>query len=107
MKLSKIPFEKIANGEKVIESRLYDDKRQQVRVGDEIEFTNTEDSGKKVRTKVVALYLYPNFASMFSDFPPEKFGGTSAENLLSEIKRFYSETEQEQFGVIGIKIALA
>ena len=39
MKLNESPFERIKNGTKTIEFRLYDEKRQQVKVGDQIEFS--------------------------------------------------------------------
>ena len=39
MKLKLSPFEKIENGSKMIELRLFDEKRQKVQVGDFIEFT--------------------------------------------------------------------
>ncbi|MDE2144952.1 MAG: ASCH domain-containing protein [Patescibacteria group bacterium] len=106
MKLSAVPFEKIVSGEKVIESRLYDEKRQQVNPGDQIEFTSNDDSSRKVVTTVKALYRYPDFESMFSDFPPSYFGGASKEELLRGIGAFYSKEEQIKYGVIGIKIGL-
>ena len=37
MKLNESPFERIKNGTKTIEFRLYDDKRKKVKIGDEIE----------------------------------------------------------------------
>ena len=104
MKLSKIPFEKIANGTKVIESRLFDDKRKLVNVGDYIEFTQSDDSTKKVGVRVVALYRYGTFYELFSNFPPAYFGGETKESLLVEIEQFYSPEEQNRFGVVGIKI---
>ena len=39
MKLNKSPFERIKNGTKTIEFRLFDEKRQQIKVGDKIEFS--------------------------------------------------------------------
>ena len=36
MKLNESPFERIKNGTKTIEFRLYDEKRQQIKVGDKI-----------------------------------------------------------------------
>lgn len=44
MKLQSRPFEAIANGSKTIELRSFDVKRQQVKIGDEIEFTELSDS---------------------------------------------------------------
>ena len=104
MKLSKVPFEKIANGSKVIESRLFDDKRKLIYVGDRIEFTQSDDSSKKVNMKVKALYRYATFPELFSDFLPTYFGGESKELLLIEIEQLYSKEEQIKFGVLGIKI---
>ena len=36
MKLNENPFERIKNGTKTVEFRLYDEKRQQVKIGDKI-----------------------------------------------------------------------
>lgn len=107
MKLATIPFEKITSGNKIIESRLYDDKRRQINPGDMIEFTCNEEPTKKTLTKVVALYRYTSFEKMFSDFPSIFFGGESQEKLVREINTFYSKEEQEKYGVIGIKIEVA
>lgn len=104
MKLATAPFEKIASGNKVIESRLYDEKRQQINLGDQIEFVCNDDQSRKVIVIVKALYLYPTFENLFSDFSPVLFGGTSKEELIKEIEVFYSKKEQKKYGVIGIKI---
>jgi ASC-1-like (ASCH) protein len=106
MKLSKEPFEKIASGQKIIESRLYDEKRQQINIGDCVEFVQNDGSNKKTSAKVKALYRYSSFDDLFSDFPPEFFGGVSKEMLIEEIKNFYSVEEEQRYGVVGIKIEL-
>ncbi len=48
MKLNKSPFERIKNGTKTIEFRLYDEKRQQIKVGDKIEFSKLPDLQEKL-----------------------------------------------------------
>lgn len=106
MTLDTVPFEKIANGTKIIESRLYDERRQHINLGDQIEFVCKDDSARKVTTVVKALYVYPDFEKMFSDFPPSYFGGISKEELVQEIEAFYSKDEQAEYGVVGIKIEL-
>jgi ASC-1-like (ASCH) protein len=40
MRLHDGPFKLIKAGSKTIELRLYDEKRQEIKVGDEIEFTS-------------------------------------------------------------------
>lgn len=47
MKLSQEPFDKIASGEKIIESRLFDEKRRLIKVGDEIEFSQNDNLEKQ------------------------------------------------------------
>lgn len=106
MKLAKEPFEKIANGKKIIESRLFDEKRQLINIGDEIEFSQNDNLREKVKTKVKALYRYDSFENLFSDFPPEYFGGDSKEALFEEISRFYPKEEQQKYEVVGIRIEL-
>jgi len=104
MKLAKEPFEKIINDEKIIESRLFDEKRKQINVGDRIEFSQNDDLKNSIITKVVALYLCHSFEELFSKFPASDFGGGSKEGLLQEIHQFYSIEDENKFGVIGIKI---
>jgi len=104
MNLSSIPFEKIISGKKIIESRLYDEKRKKINPGDRIEFTCSNDPKKQVMAEVQALYRYDNFEHLFSDFPPSYFGGPSKKFLVKEIEGFYSKEEQQKTGVIGIKI---
>ena len=55
MKLNESPFERIKNGTKTIEFRLYDDKRKKVKIGDEIEFSKLPDLHEKILVKVVDL----------------------------------------------------
>ena len=38
MKLNENPFERIKNGTKTVEFRLYDEKRQQIKIGNKINY---------------------------------------------------------------------
>ena len=52
------PFNAITSGNKTIESRLYDEKRQKIQLGDEVTFTNRENTSQTVAVKVVGLLRY-------------------------------------------------
>lgn len=104
LKLASLPFELIKSGRKTIESRLYDEKRREINLGDEIEFTNRE-TGETLLSKVIGLHRYPNFETMFNSMGPERFGGESVDWLLKQIYEFYSREDEEKFGVIGIEIS--
>jgi len=109
MNLNAAPFEAIKNKTKTIEVRLYDEKRQQLKVGDEIIFTNRDDQAtSQITTKVTALHIYPDFKSLYSDFDPADFGGQGwkVEELIENIRGFYSAADETSYGVVGIKLEL-
>ena len=104
IKLSVEPFNQVASGAKVIESRLYDEKRQQIALGDEIEFSENDHPENKVNAKVIGLLRYQSFQDLFADHDPSLFGGESREFLLNQIKQFYSDEDEQKYGVVGIRI---
>ena len=58
MKLNESPFENIKNGTKTVEFRLYDEKRQKVKVKDQIEFSKLPDLQEKLLVEVhLRIYL--------------------------------------------------
>ncbi|HEX6415988.1 MAG TPA: ASCH domain-containing protein [Candidatus Saccharimonadales bacterium] len=106
LKLADVPFRAIAGGKKVIESRLYDEKRQAIRLGDEIQFINREKSEETVTGEVIGLLRYQTFRELFEHNDPSKFDGPSVDWLLNQISEFYSEENQQEDGVVGIEFKL-
>lgn len=105
MKLQPEPFVAVATGTKIIESRLYDEKRQKIQLGDQILFRNMEKTDEAVTARVDGLLRYETFSAMFNDFPPSAFGGISKELLEDQIYGFYSKEEEAKYGVLGIRIS--
>jgi len=107
MKLYNDPFCRIKSGEKTIELRLYDEKRRDVNVGDEITFTNI-DTGEQVITKCNALYTADSFVELFSVLKnTEKMGvkhNESPEDMSEQMREYYSIENEEKYGVVGIEI---
>lgn len=97
-------FNFIKHGTKRLELRLYDEKRQKIRLGDLIRFKKS--NGEILRCRVEALHIYPDFASLFADFPKEMLADkTISKNEMLEIMReFYPEKRQHESGVVGIQI---
>ena len=108
MKLRPGPFAKIKSGAKTIELRLYDEKRQKIRVGDVIEFTCTE-GGEMIRATVKSLHLFDSFVELYDTLPLLQCGYT-AEDVdrahPSDMEAYYSSEEQEKYGVVGIELFL-
>ena len=72
MKLNDDPFERIKNGTKTIEFRLYDEKRRKVKIGDKIEFSKLPDLQEKILVDVVDLYTEPSFEELFEKLYEDK-----------------------------------
>lgn len=90
LQLATVPFNAITSGAKTIESRLYDEKRQTIQIGDTIVFTNRENTDQTVSIKVTGLLRYETLHDLFSHNNPAKFGGESVEQLENQINEFYS-----------------
>ena len=103
LKLATEPFNAIISGDKTIESRLYDTKRQKIQIGDQIIFTNRDNSKQTITAEVVGLLRYATFRDLFSHNNPRKFGGDNVEWLENQISEFYSIEDQKIYGVIGIE----
>lgn len=107
MKLKQEPFDKIKNGSKTIELRLYDEKRQQIKAGDFIEFSLIDNPDKKTQTRVIALHRFNSFSELYADLPKEKLGYKSDETPVpNHMNDYYSCEKQAEYGVVGIEIGL-
>ena len=106
MRLNQNPFNKIKNGSKTIEIRLYDEKRRLIKVGDIIEFTSRE-TNEKLSVQVVKLHLFNNFEELYNKFDKILLGYAENEEASSkDMSIYYSKEEQDKYGVVGIEIKL-
>ena len=106
MKLNDEPFNRIKEGKKTIEMRLYDEKRSLISVGDIIEFTNRK-TNEIIETIVVDIYKFENFDELFKNFTKEELGYLENEKSdPTDMLKYYSKEEQKNYGVVGIKIKL-
>ena len=105
MKLQEDPFERIKNGTKTVEFRLYDEKRQTIQIGDEIEFSKLPELQEKLLVKVIDLYKEESFEKLFK----KVFVGEDKEKIIEKVKlmnRFYTPEQEKEYGVVGIKIEI-
>lgn len=107
MKLYAQPFSLVATGNKTIELRLNDEKRQKIKVGDTIVFTHAECAEKRITSKVTALYPFPTFQALYQALPLDKCGYVAPEIATAsyqDMYAYYTPEQENQFGVIGIEI---
>ena len=107
MRLNPQPFSMIESGEKTIELRLYDEKRQKICVGDRIRFIHTEGAEKQLVCAVKNMHVFPSFEALYAYLPLRKCGYTEETLPFADPKdmeAYYSKSEQEKYGVVGIEI---
>lgn len=107
MKLLKEPYLEIKEGRKIIEMRLYDEKRQGISVGDTIVFACGDFSGEKLEAEVVGIYIYEDFFSLASSFDSRALGfeGKSASYIADFMLGIYSKDEEKKYGACAILIS--
>ncbi|MGN1327160.1 MAG: ASCH domain-containing protein [Clostridia bacterium] len=103
MKLNESPFERIKNGTKTIEFRLFDEKRQKIKVGDKIEFSKLPELEDKIVVEVLDLYRDVSFEELFKKVFTDK---EEIERKTQFMLQFYTHEQEKKYGVVGIKIKL-
>ena len=106
MRLHNDPFNKIKAGTKTVELRLNDEKRQKIKIGDNIEFTSRV-TGESILTEVINIYKYSSFEELYKHF--DKIAMGYNENEIAnpkDMEQYYSKEEQDKYGVLGIEIKI-
>ena len=108
MKLQPEYYDDILYGTKRIELRLYDEKRQNLKLEDTIEFVKEPELKESFKAKIIGLLRYSTFEEIINDFDISILADKSMtkKRLLDTLETFYSKEEQEQYGVLGIRIEL-
>ena len=87
--------------------RLYDEKRQKIKTGDAITFTNTAN-GEKLTATVKKVHRFNSFEELYKSLPLLQCGYT-VENIDAasprDMEQYYSAEEQKRYGVVGIVLA--
>ena len=108
MKLNPKYFEYMKNGTKRIEIRLNDEKRKNIKIGDEIVFQKEPELEEEIITKVVKLIVKQTFKELIEQLDIREYSDKteSKEIFLKDLYRFYTKEQEEKFGVVGIKIEI-
>ena len=109
MNLHDAPFDMIRCGKKIYELRLWDEKRRDIKVGDEIRFTRSRGGDDFINCLVVGLHLFPSFSELYAALPLLKCGYTESDVDTadpSDMDIYYSKERQASYGVVAIEIKL-
>ena len=106
MNLVPTAFVKIADGNKTIELRLNDEKRQRINVEDTIVF-NCLGAKDIITAQVSGLHKFPDFKELYNALPLEKCGYTVAEldtAHYTDMEQYYTKEQIKKYGTLGIEL---
>lgn len=103
MAIHSFSFNKIKKGERKIDLRLFDKKRQQLKIGDTIEFGCTENN-ETIMCLVKGIAIFENFEDLVTYITPQSLGYEDVGEVLLRLERLYPLEEQKKFNVVGIFI---
>ena len=103
MKLNESPFERIKDGAKTVEFRLYDEKRKKIKVGDQIVFFKLPDLNEFLLVDVLELYHEKSFEDLFEKLYTDK---DEIKKKIVSIHQYYTPEKEAEYSVLGIKISL-
>lgn len=108
MKIQPKYYNFMLNGTKRIEIRIFDEKRQQIKIGDTIKFLKEPDLKEFFDTRVIGLLRYNSFEDMFKDFDISILADKTMtkKELINVLEQFYTKEKEKNFGVLGIRIEL-
>lgn len=107
MFLTPQPMDMIKNREKSLELRLFDEKRQMVKVGDNITFISTQDENETLTVKVLGMNMYSSFEELYNHEDLLECGYTTdniAEASPDDMAEYYSYEKQSMYGVVAIEV---
>ena len=98
-------FEVVSSGTKCVEARVNDEKRRNLKVGDKLIFIKRPDDIEKKEETVLELKYYNNFREMVNYYDIENLylKSYTKEDFLKLLNRFYTDEEQNKYGVVAIK----
>ncbi len=98
------PFSMIKGGQKDVELRLHDEKRQQIQVGDTICFTDA-DTGETMEVRVTGKRVFENFAQLYACYHKLRMGYTPEETAdPRDMEAYYPAEKQKNYGVVAIEL---
>lgn len=99
-------FELIKNGEKTLEGRLNDEKRQNFNIGDKITFYKEPEKTETLNAIILDKYLFDDFDEMSKELDKSMLGFAkqSREEMVEVYRKIYPQEKEKKYGVVIFKI---
>ena len=103
MDLIEFSFNKIKAGRRV-DMRLFDKKRQSLKIGDIIEYENINNPHEHIECLVQGMAVFDKFCNLIDCLTPQMLGYDDKEEIILRLNRAYSLDLQKNFNVVAIFI---
>lgn len=106
MRLEGIYYDLIKEKVKVFEIRLNDEKRQELKVGDNILLKKRPEFKESMIVKIEELVYFKSFEQMTENISLKDIGlsNLTKKEAVDLYHSFYSPDEEQKYGVVAIKI---
>ena len=104
MKVQTKYYHLLKSGIKTVELRLMDEKRQQIKAGDSITFSDLSNPQDTFMAEVIALHYAPSFDKLCDIIQPRQAGFSTKQELIDCLQEFYTPENQQKYGVVGIEV---
>ena len=111
-KLQSPYFEYVRDRVKIYETRVWDEKRKRMNIGDLWYFTHSSDSGlEKIKTRIVEVKIYSSFREAIVDsgvaqLLPQISDLEQAISIYESFDNGNYKIDAEKFGVVRFRIEL-
>jgi ASC-1-like (ASCH) protein len=103
MDLSEFSYNKIKAGRR-IDMRLLDKKRQALKIGDTIEYSNINKPGERMECQLLGMAIFDNFSNLVDCLTPQMLGYDNKEEVILRLNRAYPLDIQKEFNVTALFI---
>lgn len=98
-------YKLVDQGNKIVELRLYDQKRKKLKVGNLIRFYEEPERINYIDTIITKLNKYNSFSEALENINMNLLTNESEEKYLDDLENYYKKEEQAKYGVIAITIS--
>lgn len=101
-------FDIVLNGVKDVEVRVNDEKRRKLNIGDTLIFLKRPEEVEKLCAKVTNLVYFNSFEEVVDAYDMKRIylDGTTREEYVNLMKKFYSDEKVKKYGVVAIEFEL-
>lgn len=97
------PFDRIKQWTKTIETRLFDEKRQQIKFGDILIFQKRPDFNETIKVKITWIKKYKSFADIPKNYSHKELWVDENYNIADFVEwyyEYYKREDEEKYWVV-------